>query len=455
MSLILVVDDEALIRKSFCAHLASNGFDTCEAPDGVSALEEFSRRKPALVLLDLNMPDMSGMEVLAEIRKRDRDIPVIIVTAYGDIKSAVNAIKHGAYDFLSKPLDLEKLLVTVNRAIEKTTLEKRVIELDNTLHLSLESIMGKSGPLRKIVDSLCRIASTDYSVVILGETGTGKTFLAKTLHGLSKRAEKPFVKVSIGSMAQTLVESELFGYEKGAFTGADKNKKGHFETAQGGTLFIDDMDNIPPPVQGKLLSCLEEKKIFRIGDTVPINLDIRILGATNMDISGAIKNGRFREDLFYRLGEFVVQLPPLRERKDDIVFFAEKFIAETCSELNKPACELHEEALRELLSYPWPGNLRQLKNVIRRAVLLSPGSIIEADNIPFLIGQDSSGPSRPYRQGAAPGLEPSPGFSLKESEKEMIRRALEHTGGQKLKAASLLGITYKTLVKKMTDYGIS
>ncbi|MGD0283343.1 MAG: sigma-54 dependent transcriptional regulator [Dissulfurispiraceae bacterium] len=451
MASVLVVDDEAIIRKDFCSFMSSNGFDTYEASGGKSALEQFSRLNPMLVLLDLNMPDMGGMDVLKELKNRDPDIPVIIITAYGDIPSAVDAIKQGAYDFLTKPVDFEKLLIIVSRAVEKVMLKKRVDELNTSLHLSLESIFGRSRPIKAVIDSLCQIAATDFSVVILGETGTGKTFLANTIHNLSKRAEKPFVKVSIGSIPDTLIESELFGHEKGAFTGAERTKNGYFEAADKGTIFIDDMDNIPTHVQGKLLSALEDKKIFRIGSTVPIDLDFRIICATNTDLLEAATEGRFRQDLYYRLSELVIHLPPLRERKDDIVFFVEKFAGDTCLELNRPECEIHESAMKTLLDYSWPGNLRQLKNVIRRSVLLTADAVIKPEDISFLMEHIND----PVRQHGFFDTNEGPVLSIKEAEKIAIKRALHNTGGQKLKAASILQITYKTLVKKMQEYNIS
>lgn len=447
---VLVVDDEAIIRKDFCSFLSLNGFKAYEASGGNAAIAEFGRVRPTLVLLDLNMPDINGIEVLVEMRKKDPDVPIIIVTAYGDIPSAVNAIKQGAYDFLSKPVDFEKLLLILNRAVEKATLSRKVEELNSALHFSLESIFGRSTPIKDMIDSLCRIAATDFSVVILGETGTGKTYLASSMHSLSKRAGMPYVKVSIGSIPETLIESELFGFEKGAFTGADKSKSGYFEAADKGTLFIDDIDNIPSHVQGKLLSALEDKKIFRIGVTSPVDLDIRFICATNVDLLDAVKEGKFRQDLYYRLSEFVIHLPPLRERKDDISFFAGKFIADACVELNRPEYEISESAMKALLDYSWPGNLRQLKNVIRRAVLLSANGVIRPEDVGFLMGQKDEQAIEP----GYPGLETSV-LTIKEAEKIAIKRALEHAGGQKLKAAAILKITYKTLIRKIQEYDLS
>jgi DNA-binding NtrC family response regulator len=453
MAKVLVVDDEGIIRKGLCEIVSSEGFQTCEASGGKAALLQFQKEKPDLALLDMKMPDISGLEVLRELKKINPGFPVIIVTAFGDIPSAVEAIKEGAYDFLTKPLNSEKLLLTIRRALDKVNLEKRVQDLDNTLRLSLETMFGRSEPVKLMIDGLCRIVGTDFSILILGETGTGKTYLANMIHNLSARAHMRFVKVSIGSIPEGLIESELFGHDKGAFTGAERSRCGYFESADKGTLFIDDLDNIPVSVQGKLLSSIEDKKIYPIGSTSSKTLDIRIIGATNTDLTEAVRKGLFREDLYYRMSEFVIKVPPLRDRKEDIVFFAEKFIADTCSELNKPTCVLNGESLTELqsFSFHWPGNLRQLKNVMRRAVLLSPGDIIEAANIAFLIGQDSLTSER-Y---SPPDIETVHDFSLKESERAMIERALAHTGGKKLKAASLLGITYNTLIKKMTNYRIS
>lgn len=448
---VLVVDDEAIIRKSYCEFLAANGFATLEAANGVTALEIFRTTNPSLVLLDLNLPDKHGLDVMTDMRKWNSAVPVIIVTAYGDIPSAVHATREGAHDFLPKPVSFDKLLVTVNRAIEKTILEKQVSELTTILHSSLESVFGKSRPMRDIINNLCRIANTDLSILIQGETGTGKTFIANAIHNLSRRADKSFVKISIGSMPDTLVENELFGHDKGAFTGAEKSKKGYFEAANNGTLFIDDMDNIPLSVQGKLLSVIEDKMISPIGTTVPVSLNIRIICATNLDLFQATNEGRFRKDLYHRISELVVYLPPLRERKDDIAFFAGKFITEACSELDRPECELHEETIKILQNYPWPGNLRQLKNVIRRSVLLSSDRVIRPNEIVFLLG----GKEMDIQTMESVCTEDEPILSLREGEKVIIQRALSHTGGQKVKTAALLGITYKTLAKKMQEYKIS
>ncbi|MEW6068734.1 MAG: sigma-54 dependent transcriptional regulator [Nitrospirota bacterium] len=344
MDKILVVDDEDNIRDVLHNILTFNGFASLEAPDAKLALEIYRKATPSAILLDLRLPDMNGIEAMKEFKKIDPDVPVIIVTAYGDIPSAVEAIKHGAYDFITKPIYFEGLITTIKKAVEKFNLEKKVKELNKAFHTSLEFTLGNSAAIKKIIGQLHQIATSDYNIIIQGETGTGKTFLANIIHNLSKRSDSPFVKISIGSIPETLIESELFGYEKGAFTGANKIKKGYFEIANGGTLFWDDLNNASPFVQAKLLSVIEDKKVYHIGSTNPLKLDIRIISATNTDLKKDIKEGKFREDLFFRLGEFIIDLPPLRERREDIVFFSKKFLLDTCIELKKQNCSIQDEA---------------------------------------------------------------------------------------------------------------
>lgn len=445
MHTILVVDDEAKIRKNISELLVLNGFHAVEAAGGEAALALFSRDRPATVLLDLTMPGMDGVETMRRLRELDPVIPIIIMTGQGDIPTAVNAIKRGAYDFLTKPLNFGHLMLTLGHAVERSALERTYRELDTTVTTSLEATLGPGEAMKKLIKQLRRIVASDYSALIQGETGTGKTFLASLIHTMSRRAAKPFVKVSIGSLQDTVVESELFGYEKGAFTGADRTRKGYFEMAQGGTLLIDDLDNIPPLVQGKLLSVVEDKRIFRVGSSEPIALDIRLIGATNADLLKLVAEKKFREDLFFRLSEVTLQIPPLRERKDDIEFFAGKFLMEAFADLGGPARPLAEDELGILRRSPWPGNLRQLRNVMKRTALLAQEEELKPIDVEALINGALAG-------GDAVRGEDPPVVTIKDAEKMAIRNALGLTKGQKLKAASLLGIDYKTLVKKMAEY---
>jgi DNA-binding NtrC family response regulator len=445
MHKILIIDDEAKIRKNIREILSLNGYLAVEAAGGEEAIEQFRRERPSSVLLDLGMPGMDGVEALRRLLEIDPTVPVIIVTGNADIPAAVNAIKQGAYDFLTKPVNFGHLLLTLNHAVARASLEKTVRELDSTLTTSLEAALGPSEAMKKVVNQVRRVAASDLSVLIQGETGTGKTYLANLIHSISRRASKPFVKVSIGSLQETVVESELFGCEKGAFTGADRTRKGFFETAEGGTLLIDDLDNISPLVQGKLLSIIEDKRLQRVGSAVPIPLDFRIIGASNADILKLVTTKQFREDLFFRLTEVTLRLPPLRERKDDIVFFAEKFLRESRAELNSPACIFADGTMDLLQRSPWPGNLRQLKNVMNRTALYAQDGVITPEDVEAcLSGETGQRDGVPVRDAAV--------MTMKDAEKMAIQNALAATKGQKLKAASLLQIDYKTLVRKMREY---
>jgi DNA-binding NtrC family response regulator len=446
MEKVLIVDDDDDLRAIVRDVLKDEGFSPLEAADGLSALKVFRDTPADAVLLDLEMPGMGGMETLQELRKLDPQVPVIILTAFGDIPTAVRAIQEGAYDFSLKPPEFERLIITLRRAVEKRRLETEVTTTRSALQSSLERTFGKSGEMKAVISQIRQIAATNFSIVIQGETGTGKSFIAGAIHEMSKRADKAFVNVDIGLIPDSLVESELFGYRKGAFTGADRDKAGYFASADGGTIFIDELENMSPQVQSKLLSVIERKKIFPLGCTTAVDVDTRIISATNVDIRDSMLKKRFREDLFYRLSEFILTIPPLRERKEDIRFFSAKFLVEACAELNKQIRGIADDAFDLLTAYSWPGNIRELKNVIRRAVLLNATDIIDRQAISALMrGAESSGQAVPFL---------SLRDSVRETEKIKIREALDTTRGNKTKAAELLEISYRTLFEKLKEYGL-
>lgn len=452
MNKVLVVDDQQILRITLTEILEESGFSVTAVAGGRKAIEVFKNERPSAVLLDLKMPDMDGIETMQELKKIDADVPVILVTAHGDIETAVEAIKMGAYDFIVKPPKFDRLMLTLKRAIEKLELKRKVENLNIAFETSLEWLLGSSDIIKKIIKQIHQVAWSDFSLIIQGETGTGKTTVARAIHNLSKRAKGPFINVDMGTMPETLVESELFGYEKGAFTGAERKKKGFFECADGGTILIDEVQNIPPHIQGKLLRAVEEKKISPLGSTEALNIDIRVIAATNIDIKEAVAQKKFREDLFFRLGEFMITLPPLRERIDDIPFFSRRFLREAASEMNKQIRGISDDVLELLVKYPWPGNVRELKNMIRKAVLLSSGDMIMPEHVEFLIGDKCGSDTdnlafMPLKEVSA--------IAVRDVERKAIKQALDMTKGNKTKAAAMLQIDYKTLLTKIKEYAIS
>ena len=448
MEKILVVDDEKTIRMNFCEFLRMEGFSTAEASNGEEALAIYLDERPAAVLLDLKMPGIDGLETLRRLREIDPLVSAIIVTAHGDVEAAVQAVKLGAYDFLLKPPDFTILPMRLKKAIDNRQLEGKVRELDEQIELSVESSLGNSPAMRKVIEQIRLIAPSNFSVILQGETGTGKTYIANIIHNLSNRAKGPFVAVDVGTIPETLMESELFGHEKGAFTGAEKSRKGFFEIADHGTILIDEVQNIPPSVQGKLLRVVEQKNIHHLGSTEAIGADIRIIAATNLDISLLVGEKKFREDLYFRLCEFMINIPPLRERPQDILFLARKFSLECARDLKKQCPDFAEETVYLLKGYSWPGNVRELKNVVKRAVLLCDGHAILPAHISFF------SPDNKEAKNSAVSLYLGQGLSLAEVEKIAIRQTLELTDGNKTKAASILEIDYSTLLRKIKQYSI-
>ena len=448
---ILIIDDDRSVRLVLSTILKKNGFFPLEASNGPEGLSVFNVEHPLCVLLDLKMPGMDGMQTLYELKKTGPFVPVIIVTGYADIPAAVKAIKLGAYDFLTKPPQVDKLVLTLNRAIEAYSLQVALTQLDDAMLGSLESTFGRSGPIKNVIQQIRQVSKTDFSVIIQGETGTGKSIVAQTIHNLSKRARNPFQSVDVGVIPENLIESELFGHEKGSFTGADRKRTGFFEIAHKGTLFIDELENTPPILQSKLLRAVEEKRIYPIGSTRPVDIDVRIIAASNADIKSAVREKKFREDLFFRLSEYMITIPRLRDRIEDIPFLAMKFMTAASMELGKQMRELSQDAADLLMGYSWPGNVRELKNVIRRAVLSCEDGIIKPGHIEFIIGDTNSFQNGrpviiPLKQAAS--------HASRDAEKETIKKALSITRGNKSRAAKLLEVDYKTLLTKIKDYGI-
>ncbi|MDI6761721.1 MAG: sigma-54 dependent transcriptional regulator [Thermodesulfobacteriota bacterium] len=458
MNRILVVDDEKDMRWLLSNILKEDGYTIYEAEDCGHALNFLKKDSPPdLILLDLRIPgEMDGIDLLKEIKTTRPEIQVIILTAYGNIGSAVEAIKLGAYDYLAKPFENERLRLTIKRALESQKLTQEVLQLKTELkkEFDLESIMGSSPEIKNIFGRINKVAGTHFTVLIEGESGTGKEVVANAIHRASSRGNASFIAVDCGAIPDTLIESELFGYEKGAFTGADREKKGQFELANNGTIFLDEIGNLPYHVQNKLLRMIQERKIQKLGGKQPFPIDVRIIVASNIPLAKLEAEGKLRSDIYYRLNEFKIELPPLRKRIEDIPFLAKKFLEEGNMELQKNVKGLQKDSLTMLINHHWPGNVRELKNVIKRAVLLAE-SMIEPSHLIF-DSATSLNPPIIHEEKIAEGM------SLREitkkvvylAEKEAIEWALNMSSGNKSKAAKILKVDYKTLLSKIKEYDI-
>ncbi|HHT9109491.1 MAG TPA: sigma-54-dependent transcriptional regulator, partial [Candidatus Wunengus sp. YC64] len=473
---VLIIDDEVDMCDMLSHVLNQAGFATYIAHDGNTGLEVFNKESPSVVILDLRMPGINGMDVLKQIKHTSSETPVIIITAYGEIQSAVEAIKHGAYNYFNKPFDNEEVVVTVEKAIEERAMrqEIRMLKTQLSFVMPLYEQMGNSAEIVKVNESVKCVAPTNFTVVIYGETGSGKELIAQSIHNRSPRCDKPFVVVDCGSIPETLIESELFGFEKGAFTGADQKKVGQFEIASGGTLFLDEIGNLPKSMQGKLLRVLQERRIRRLGSNKEIDVDVRVVVAGNERLEYLIESGHFRMDLYQRLNEFCIEIPPLRRRKDDIVFLCKRFLDITNKELNKNVRGITKETLEMLLTYNWPGNVRELKNVIRRAVLLAV-DIVEPKHLLIKTQEQKQETSAAIEQitiavnqkdghtipqdldmnnGNNLSLRDMVAKCVENAEKKLITEVLKRTGGNKSQAAKILKIDYKTMHYKVKNYGI-
>ncbi|WP_207429234.1 sigma-54 dependent transcriptional regulator [Pedobacter sp. SYSU D00535] len=464
MKRILIVDDEVNIGLLLSRFLTRNGFEVATATNGGAAMEMLGKEKYNLVLCDFRLEDTDGREMLKKIKVSYPATGVIIITGYSDIKLAVELIKMGAYDYITKPLYPDEILNTINKALEtQEALSKDFAEestsqsskkeksSDSNLAFPDQFITGQSNASRELLKQIELIAPTNYSVILTGESGTGKESVAKSIHLKSNRSDKPFIAMDCGSLTKELAGSEFFGHEKGSFTGALYTKIGHFEMANGGTLFLDEVGNLSYDIQAALLRTVQERKVKRIGSTKEIDLDVRIIVATNENLSDAIQKGKFREDLYHRFNEFSIHLPPLRNREQDIILFAESFLQEANGELNRNIEGFSDEVIECLLTYNWPGNVRELKNVIRRACLLTEGSKVPIKALPLEISTFARVTAIESAVVTIQAKEAKKGLkdAALEAEYETILRVLKEVNFNKTKAAKILNIDRKTLYNKM------
>lgn len=445
---ILIVDDDLAHRTMLEAMIRGWAYDTFTAEDGDIAIERVEERAFDMILMDIRMVRVSGIEALAMIQRINPAIPIIIMTAYASVDTAVEALKNGAYDYLTKPLDFEKLKITLLRAMEHVRLKDENLRLKaQTAELfDRRNIVGTSPAMRQLIETLTQAAPAEATVLIAGESGTGKELVAGAIHYNSPRKNGPFVKINCAAITDTLLESELFGHERGAFTGADRRKEGRFVQAQGGTLFLDEISSMPLSMQAKLLRVLQERELTRVGGEEVIRLDVRVVAATNVPLEEMVKDGSFREDLYYRLNVVTLQLPPLRERREDIPLLADRFLKTFREKNRKDIKGFSPQAMNRLTHHEWPGNVRELMNAVERAVVLSTGAFLEAD----LLLPGVADPDQPQ---ALPE-DPQAIIPLDAVEKATILRALKSLGGNKSETARKLGITRKTLHKKLKAYGV-
>ncbi len=443
---LLIVDDEKNMRTVLRRALSAEGYEVFEAATGKEALDVLTDVMPDLIVMDQKMPEMDGLTALKKVKRLLPSLPVVILTAHGNVQSAVEAVRAGATEYLTKPFDLDELKLVVSKALGVRDLFREVDTLRAELkrEYDLATIVGQSDQMRDIYDVVKKVATTNATVMVYGESGTGKELVARAVHEYSRRSKKPFIQVSCAALPETLLESELFGYEKGAFTGANTAKKGRFELADGGTLFLDEIGDISPAIQVKLLRVLQEKTFEHLGGTKTIKVDVRIVGATNRDLQEAIADGTFREDLYYRLNVVPITVPPLRDRKEDIPLLVAHFLEKLGSKR-----KMSKEAMARLVAYGWPGNIRELENTIERAVILGSGDVILPEHLPAELRAEPvpGGPPVPIEL-------PSEGIVLENLEKDLLEQALRRAGSNQTKAAKLLGISRHELLYRMEKFGL-
>ena len=450
MNRILVIDDEQSIRELLKDYLETKGFEVSTAPDGEAGLGLLKEEEFDLFLLDLMMPGISGLDVLRERASGKIDIPCIVITAHASVQTAVEAMKLGAYDYLPKPFVLEDVYITINRALDVSKLQEENTRLKKQLkkRFGYRKIIGKSSQIESVIKFIEKIADTDSTVLVTGESGTGKELVANTIHFNSSRAKKPFVPLNCAAIPKDILESELFGHEKGAFTGAVTTRIGRFELANQGTLLLDEIGELAPALQVKLLRVLQEKEFERVGGIKTIKTDVRIVAATNRDLEKAVRDGDFREDLYYRLNVIPMHLPALRKMKDDIPLLLDHFNANIAKSKKMDALSFSKEAMKLLIDYQWPGNVRELENLVERLIILNDGSPVKPDDLPERIREKVHvGSASSKDQLSTDGVDLN--IMLEEIENNMIVQALEISKGVKSKAANLLGLNRTTLIEKM------
>jgi DNA-binding NtrC family response regulator len=441
---IIIVDDEEIVRTSLSSWLIEDGYDVVAVASGKQAIEELHKCHCDLMLVDLKMPEMDGLELMKEVKKFLPDMPIIIMTAYATVDTAVKAIKEGAFDYLMKPFDPEEISITIKKIIKQQMLEQENLYLRKELskQFQFHQLYSKNKKMQEIFELIKTVARTDVTVLIHGETGTGKELIARAIHAESSRKDKPFIAVSCASLTETLLESELFGHEKGAFTGAATMAKGMFEMADKGTIFLDEIGDISPKLQMDLLRVLETKEIVRIGSSLPIPVDVRVIAATNKDLLKAIEKGTFREDLYYRLNVITIDIPPLRERPEDIPLLVEHMIERVNLETGKSVKRVSEDAMALLIQYKWPGNIRELKNVIERSVVLAKDNVITVNEVGPCVSRGIKDP------------ESVKDMSLESVEKNHIARVLNDNNWNISISAQILGIDRTTLYNKIKKYNL-
>jgi putative PEP-CTERM system response regulator len=458
---VLLVEDKDSLRAMLRHALEAQGHAVLEARDEAEAIQQLRQTRPAVVLTDLKLPTGDGFGVLRAAKELDPELQVIVMTAYGSIQDAVTAMREGAMDFLAKPVDPDHLLLMVERAIAQRRMLSDYILLKEEMaeRRGAPRIIGEDGKLRHVLQQLHRAAATDATVLLEGESGTGKELFARGLHALSPRADGPFVAINCAAIPDTLLETELFGHEKGAFTGAAARKPGRFEMAHRGTLFLDEIGDLPLALQAKILRALEEKRFERVGGTQSLLVDVRVVAATNRNLKQRVAERQFREDLYFRLSVFPIQIPPLRERTKDVVTLARHFVDRFCRDLNKKPLTLTPAALDELEAYSWPGNVRELQNCIERAVILCDGDAIHPRHLNLSFRQ----PASPQAAASSPWDEIDLSGTMMETlrrvtaevERRKVEQALRDAAGNKQRAAEMLHVSYKTLLQKLKEYGIA
>jgi len=446
---LLIIEDDPDNARSVTEAAEDAGFATRCAVTGLDGVKQFSQQIPDLVLSDLVLPDIDGLDVLARLRKLDPAVPVIIMTAYGSVESGVRAMREGAYDYVTKPLDLDDIQSKLRRAYETSRLRRQVDSLAQSVREKFAStaIIAESKGMKTVIHQIEALADTNATVLICGESGTGKELVARALHVDSKRAQGPFVAVNCGAFAETLLESELFGHEKGSFTGAAGTYKGAFERADGGTLFLDEIGDAPASVQVKLLRALEEKEVRRVGGKDVLTVNVRLVSATNKDLDAMVREGTFREDLLYRLNVVTLRVPPLRSRREDIRPMADRFIARAAAENHRHITTVRPDFYAALESYDWPGNVRQLRNIVETAVLLSPGGVLTADSVTL-----PGGAARPAV--TAGNLSIPDDMTLEQLERAVLEARLKQNNGNRTLTADQLGLSRRTIQRKIKEHNL-